>query len=120
MASKTRDPRGSDPHARGVPGPTPNLLDLGPADETGLFELEEASHLQAKIKVIGVGGSGGNALNTMIDSGLGGVEFIAANTDHQALAHNRAPLKLQLGGKLRARGARSRPPTLLEESDHLG
>jgi cell division protein FtsZ len=100
MASKTRDPRGSDPHARGVPGPTPNLLDLGPADEAGLFELEEASHLQAKIKVIGVGGSGGNALNTMIDSGLGGVEFIAANTDHQALAHNRAPLKLQLGTEL--------------------
>ena len=100
MASKTRDSRGSDPHARGVPGPTPNLLDLGPADETGVFELEEASHLQARIKVIGVGGGGGNALNTMIDSKLGGVEFIAANTDHQALAHNRAPLKLQLGSEL--------------------
>src|SRR3990172_3568776 len=74
MASKTRDPRGSDPHARGVPGPTPNLLDLGPADETGLFELEEASHLQAKIKVIGVGGSGGHALHTTIDPGRGGGE----------------------------------------------
>ncbi len=51
----------------------------------------------ASIKVIGVGGGGGNAVNTMIQSGLAGVEFIAANTDSQALQHNRALLKLQLG-----------------------
>src|SRR5574341_430638 len=51
----------------------------------------------ARIKVIGVGGGGGNAINTMVAARLDGVEFIAANTDVQALSANRAPLKLQLG-----------------------
>jgi cell division protein FtsZ len=51
----------------------------------------------ARIKVIGVGGGGGNAINTMVAARLDGVEFIAANTDVQALQANRAPLKLQLG-----------------------
>jgi cell division protein FtsZ len=55
------------------------------------------SDLGAKIKVIGVGGGGGNALNTMILAGLTGVDFIAANTDCQALQHNRAGTKIQLG-----------------------
>lgn len=54
----------------------------------------------AVIKVIGVGGGGGNALNTMIESGLSGVEFIAANTDVQALQSNLAPIKIQLGREL--------------------
>ncbi len=54
----------------------------------------------AVIKVIGVGGGGGNALNTMIESGLTGVEFIAANTDVQALQSNLAPIKIQLGKEL--------------------
>lgn len=54
----------------------------------------------AIIKVIGVGGGGGNALNTMIESGLTGVEFIAANTDVQALQSNLAPIKIQLGREL--------------------
>src|SRR2546427_5219602 len=53
--------------------------------------------LGARIKVIGVGGGGGNALNTMILAGLTGVDFIAANTDCQALHDNRAPAKIQLG-----------------------
>ncbi len=51
----------------------------------------------ARIKVVGVGGGGGNAVNTMIQSGMPGVEFIAANTDAQALAANLAPVKIQLG-----------------------
>ena len=51
----------------------------------------------AKIKVIGVGGGGGNAINTMVAARLEGVEFIAANTDVQALAANRASVKIQLG-----------------------
>src|SRR5574342_1075724 len=51
----------------------------------------------ARIKVIGVGGGGGNAINTMVAARLDGVEFIAANTDVQALAANRAPVKIQLG-----------------------
>jgi cell division protein FtsZ len=54
----------------------------------------------AKIKVIGVGGAGGNAINNMIDSELKGVRFIAANTDSQALDISKAPLKIQIGQKL--------------------
>jgi len=74
------------------------LLELGPDGEEGdLLEFEGASQLKANIKVVGVGGGGGNAINTMIASGLSGVEFIAANTDAQALEFNRADLKMQLG-----------------------
>ncbi|HHL40252.1 MAG TPA: cell division protein FtsZ [Deltaproteobacteria bacterium] len=54
----------------------------------------------ARLKVVGVGGCGGNAVNTMIDAGLTGVEFVAANTDSQALAKSEAPVKLQLGASL--------------------
>jgi cell division protein FtsZ len=54
----------------------------------------------AKIKVLGVGGGGGNAINTMITEGIRSVEFIAANTDLQALENNLAPVKIQLGGGL--------------------
>jgi len=54
----------------------------------------------AKIKVIGVGGGGGNAVNTMIRSGLDGVDFIVANTDSQALKASLAPHKIQLGKDL--------------------
>lgn len=65
-----------------------------------MFEFDENIDQTAKIKVIGVGGGGGNAVNTMIDSHLEGVEFYAANTDAQALKRSLAPMKLQLGGKL--------------------
>ena len=54
----------------------------------------------AKIKVIGVGGAGGNAINNMIESNLQGVKFIAANTDAQALENSKAQLKLQIGERL--------------------
>ncbi len=67
------------------------------SDETEMLALDDSSQLRASIKVVGVGGGGGNALNNMIRSGLQGVEFIAANTDAQALQHNLAPVKLQLG-----------------------
>ena len=74
------------------------------------IEFADDAELQAKIKVVGVGGSGGNALNTMIQAGLEGVEFIAANTDTQALALNLAPEKIQLGGQLtRGLGAGAQP-----------
>jgi cell division protein FtsZ len=64
----------------------------------------------ARIKVIGVGGGGGNAVNTMIIGGLPGVEFIVANTDRQALKANLSPLKLQLGEQLtRGLGAGGNP-----------
>lgn len=66
----------------------------------------------AIIKVIGVGGGGGNALNTMIECGLSGVEFIAANTDVQALQANLAPIKVQLGKELtKGLGAGANPET---------
>jgi cell division protein FtsZ len=61
---------------------------------------ENKNYLGAKVKIIGVGGGGNNAINTMISSQLSGVEFVAANTDAQALSTNLAPLKLQLGTSL--------------------
>ena len=67
-----------------------------------MFELDKAATVSAgaKIKVIGVGGSGGNAVNTMIKSGLTGVEFIAVNTDRQALTASLADVKIPIGGEL--------------------
>ena len=65
-----------------------------------MFEFDESLDQTAKIKVIGVGGGGGNAVNTMIRSEIDGVEFITCNTDAQALKGSRAPMKIQLGSKL--------------------
>jgi cell division protein FtsZ len=62
--------------------------------------LDQDTRLGAKIKVIGVGGGGSNAVNRMVAAGLGGVEFIVANTDAQALEHNQASVKIQIGQKL--------------------
>ena len=62
-----------------------------------LFEIDESMLSQAKIKIIGVGGGGGNAINTMIAGGVEGVEFVAANTDAQVLEASMAQTKLQLG-----------------------
>ncbi len=74
------------------------------------FEIEDTQTFQARIKVVGVGGGGGNAINTMIASGIQGVDFIAANTDAQALRTNQAPVKLQLGaGLTRGLGAGANP-----------
>ncbi len=60
----------------------------------------ESKEQTAKIKVIGVGGAGGNAINNMIESNLTGVNFISANTDIQALGISKAPVKLQIGDKI--------------------
>ena len=74
------------------------------------FELEDAFNDQAKIKVIGVGGAGGNAVNTMISAKVPGVDFIAANTDVQALERNLAPVTMQLGRRVtRGLGAGANP-----------
>ncbi len=74
------------------------------------FEIEDTQTFQARIKVVGVGGGGGNAINTMIASGIQGVDFIAANTDAQALRANQAPVKIQLGaGLTRGLGAGANP-----------
>lgn len=62
-----------------------------------MFELEENINIGANIKVVGVGGGGSNAVATMIESGMTGVEFIVANTDIQALTASKSPNKIQLG-----------------------
>ncbi|NIQ38594.1 MAG: cell division protein FtsZ [Proteobacteria bacterium] len=65
-----------------------------------MIEFDENQNLSAKVKIIGIGGGGCNALNTMIEYGLTGVDFIAANTDGQALAANKASIRIQLGARL--------------------
>jgi len=65
-----------------------------------MFDLVENLKQNAKIKVLGVGGAGGNAVNRMIESGLAGVEFIATNTDIQVLSMSKADVKIQLGVEL--------------------
>ncbi|SDW05216.1 cell division protein FtsZ [Marininema mesophilum] len=75
-----------------------------------MLEFDMEVEQIAQIKVIGVGGGGSNAVNRMIDSGVQGVEFIAANTDAQALNRSLAPIKLQIGEKLtRGLGAGANP-----------
>jgi cell division protein FtsZ len=74
------------------------------------IEFETSEPLEARIKVIGVGGGGGNAVNNMIQSQLEGVEFIVANTDAQALTRNLAPTRIQIGeGVTRGLGAGAKP-----------
>lgn len=74
------------------------------------FSLDEQNDTGAVIKVIGVGGAGGNAVNRMIAEDVKGVEFIVANTDVQALSSSKAETKIQLGPKLtRGLGAGSTP-----------
>src|SRR5688500_17208363 len=60
----------------------------------------KSTDLQAKIKVFGIGGGGCNAVDRMIESGLQGVDFIAMNTDFQALSRSEAPHKIQVGTRL--------------------
>ncbi|HEV7507237.1 MAG TPA: cell division protein FtsZ [Thermoanaerobaculia bacterium] len=85
---------------------------------------QEVDAVPAKIKVIGVGGGGNNAVNRMIDAQLRGIEFIAANTDLQALAKCRAPIRIQLGRMLtKGLGAGADPEvgrkSALEDTDHI-
>ncbi len=99
------------------------------ADEAGdprrlRLQLGEEVHAGARIKVIGVGGGGSNAVNRMVRTGLDGVEFIVANTDRQALQFNAAPIKVQIGSKLtKGLGAGADPnvgrSAALEDTDQL-
>src|SRR5579862_8771467 len=68
-----------------------------------IFELEDSATQNARMKVVGVGGGGGNAVNRMIDERLEGVEFISVNTDAQALLSPKSDVEAQIGEKL-ARG----------------
>jgi cell division protein FtsZ len=93
--------------------------------EGGLpITIEEAEAVPATIKVVGVGGGGGNAVNRMIDCKMGGIEFIAGNTDLQALRGGRAPVKVQLGTTLtRGLGAGGDPDvgrkSALEDTERI-
>jgi len=93
-------------------------------DENIRISFNEEARNDAKIKVIGVGGGGGNAVNRMIDAGMEGIEFIVANTDLQALRMSRAVMKIQLGVKLtNGLGAGANPEigrkAALEDSDKI-
>ena len=88
------------------------------------LRLAEETRAGARIKVIGVGGGGSNAVNRMVQVGLEGVEFIVANTDAQALQGNAAPIKIQIGSKLtKGLGAGADPnvgrEAALEDTDSL-
>src|ERR1043166_9555249 len=93
--------------------------------ESGIrISYNEEPRNNAKIKVIGVGGGGGNAVNRMIDARVEGVEFVTANTDLQALQLSRAPVKIQLGVKLtNGLGAGANPEVgrkaALEDTDKI-
>ena len=89
-----------------------------------MFEIMDRDSQEAVIKVIGVGGCGGNAVEHMIDLGVDGVEFIVANTDMQVLKKSRAKIQLQLGAELtRGLGAGGRPEmgreAALEDRDRI-
>ena len=90
----------------------------------GLAVMLDEEQLGARIKVIGVGGGGGNAVNRMIQAGIKGIEFMVANTDVQAMRNSLAPVKLQIGGKLtNGLGAGANPEigkqAALEDTDRI-
>ena len=121
--SKRRDQNESKSDTR-TKGNEPEFLELEADGNDDLLEFDEKSHQKATIKVVGVGGGGGNAINSMIASGMGGVDFIAANTDAQALQHNLAPTKIQLGAEVtRGLGCGANPDrgraSALEARDRL-
>jgi cell division protein FtsZ len=100
------------------------MIEANDSNEGIRIQFNEDPKNKARIKVIGVGGGGGNAINRMIDAHLEGVEFMAANTDLQALEMCRAPNRLQLGVKLtNGLGAGANPETgrkaALEDADKI-
>ena len=106
-------------------GEAPDAMDQQKNEAAEMrIQFHEEDPRGARIKVIGVGGGGGNAVNRMIQTGLEGVEFIAANTDVQALKLSLAPVKLQLGVRLTAGlGAGANPDVgrraALEDSEKI-
>lgn len=95
-----------------------------PAKGINIFIDDEPPITGARIKVIGIGGGGGNAVNRMIDAGIEGIEFLVANTDLQALKRSKAPIKIQLGSRLtKGLGAGANPnvgrEAALEDTDKI-
>jgi cell division protein FtsZ len=89
-----------------------------------IFIDDEPPITGARIKVIGIGGGGGNAVNRMIEAGIEGIEFLVANTDLQALKRSKAPIKIQLGSRLtKGLGAGANPnvgrEAALEDTDKI-
>lgn len=75
-----------------------------------MIDIDNTQDLKARIKVIGVGGGGNNAVDRMVEDGIGNIEFISANTDNKALAKSKASIRIQLGEKLtRGLGAGGKP-----------
>jgi cell division protein FtsZ len=106
-----------------MPMPPEDAPGVPPQDSIRI-QYHDETRRNARIKVIGVGGGGNNAINRMIEAGLEGVEFISANTDVQALEGSHAPVKLQLGVKLTSGlGAGANPDVgrraALEDSDKI-
>ena len=96
----------------------------GQSEKLRILLHEKAARSGARIKVIGVGGGGGNAVNRMVQAGFPDVEFIVANTDRQALAQNAAPIKVQIGAQLtEGLGAGANPnvgrEAALEDTDKI-
>src|SRR5207245_11386925 len=87
--------RGSSAGSRRSSGGYRTSSDRSP-EGAMIFELEETVSQNARMKVVGVGGGGGNALNRMVDEGLQGVEFISVTTDAEALLTNQAEVKGQM------------------------
>ncbi len=90
-----------------------------------MIEFVENERNGAQIRIVGIGGAGGNAINTMISAGLAGVDFIVANTDAQALQMNLAPTKVQLGSDLtKGLGAGANPEigrrSTIESEEEIG
>src|SRR2546427_13131357 len=86
-----------------------------------IFELEETVTQNARMKVVGIGGGGGNALNRMVDEGVNGVEVVSVNTDAPALMNNKADGKVQAGQKPKRRGgAGARPASGPQGSGESG
>lgn len=95
-----------------------------PGTGINIFIDDDPPITGARIKVIGVGGGGGNAVNRMIEAGLDGIEFLVANTDLQALKRSKAPIKIQLGSRLtKGLGAGADPvvgrEAALEDTDKI-
>src|SRR5437667_2387596 len=95
-----------------------------PGKGINIFIDDEPPVTGARIKVIGVGGGGSNAVNRMIEMGIEGIDFVVANTDLQALKRSRAPVKIQLGGRLtKGLGAGADPEVgrqaALEDTDKI-
>ena len=117
----------SDSQTQKEKRPCPCRLKTHPAFSRKIrlrIQYHEETRRNARIKVIGVGGGGNNAINRMIEANVEGVEFIAANTDVQALEGSHAPVKLQLGVKLTSGlGAGANPDVgrraALEDSDKI-